>query len=237
MLPFILIGSLELSTYWVMVGIGAVGMLICLLYRRNDHKLTKPKCVIFTLILTGSGIVGAKLLYILENFETILRDGLSLGGVSFFGSVYLILVLMPLIGRFFGLQSAQTLDVCAPCVAIMIACIRIGCFLSGCCGADAIIVNGREVIPPVQLLEVAWDAYLAWLLLKSERFSARDGMGYPIFMVGYSGFRFFHEFLRNTPKVVGFLSIGHWYAIITVMIGLAWYSAQSAMKEKKRRRG
>ena len=99
------IGGISIPMYPVMIGIGAIGMLVYTWTRRERFGLGRWQCVLFAALLTACGIAGAKLLYILENFQDVLNNRISGGGVSFFGSVYLVPLLMPLIGRLFGLAE------------------------------------------------------------------------------------------------------------------------------------
>ena len=126
MLSTVIIGTLHISTYWTMYVLGGLSMGYLLVRHRDRYSLSVPKALLFTLLLALCGLTGAKLLCFLEN-------GFVWGGVSFFGSVFLIPPLMGLLGLLFGLRPGQSLDACAPCVAVMIAFMRFGCFLNGCC--------------------------------------------------------------------------------------------------------
>ena len=112
MLPVIRVGSLELSTSWMMLGIGSLGMLMYALYIRKEYSLAVWRCVLFAFVLTVVGVLGAKLLYVLENIRHTLENGISFGGVSFFGSVFLIPLLMPLTGKMFRLKPGAVMDLC-----------------------------------------------------------------------------------------------------------------------------
>lgn len=222
MLQEIQIGGWSVSTYWLMLLTGAVGMGVCLYKRRKRFLLSGPKCVAFTVLLTVVGFAGAKLLFILENIRQTLENGLSLGGVSFFGSVFLIPMLMPLVGRLFGLRGGPTMDICGPCVAIMIGCMRVGCYLQGCCGGWEACFGDICFVWPTQAIDSIADfAILAWLL-QTESEGRGEGKLYPIFMVSYSAMRFFLEFLRDTPKDWLLMSHGQWFSLTAILIGAVW---------------
>jgi len=216
------LSSITISTYPLMICVGAVGMLVYIWMRREKFQLNKLQCVLFALLLTACGIAGAKLLFILENIPDALAGNLGTGGVSFFGSVYLIPLVMPLVGKLFKLSPSKTNDLCAPCVAIMIGCIRIGCMLNGCCGGWVIYVGNYYFAWPTQIMECIGDFLLLAWLLRLEKKGQHQAVLYPLFMLGYSIMRFFIEFLRySSSKHLG-LSNGHWFAIAAVLAALLW---------------
>lgn len=200
--------------YQLMLIVGTLGMLLCIFHRRRLFALRGWQCIVFTLLLTAVGVAGAMLLYYLECG--------SIGGVSFYGSVFLIPLTMPLMGILFGLKPGQTMDLCGPCVAIMIGCMRFSCFWTGCCGGWLASVGGLSFAWPTQIMDSIGDFAIMTWLLQSEEKRPRIGRLYPMFMIAYSVMRFFLEFLRNTAKDWLCLSHGQWFAIAALLIGLVW---------------
>lgn len=212
MLLSISIGAVEISTYWLMLLLGTAGMYLCMRMRRGIFHLVRWQCGALTALLTACGVAGAMLLYFLESGK--------LGGVSFFGSVFLIPLLMPLLGLLFHLKPGQTNDLCAPCVAIMIGCMRVNCFLSGCCGGIEARLGDFRFTWPTQALDSIDDFLILFWLLQLESRGKGSGKLYPLFMLSYSVMRFFLEFLRDTPKDWLGFSHGQWFALMAVLIGL-----------------
>ncbi len=196
--------------------LGAIGMFTCMVYRRKMYSLSLLQCALLALLLTLVGVAGAKLMFAAENrFQ-------SWDGVSFFGSVYLIPILMPLIGFLFRKKPGQVMDICAPCVAFMIACLRINCFISGCCGGWTICISSICFSWPTQMMDSIGDlAIMCWMLKREER-KGSDGKLYPYFLVAYGALRFFIEFLRDTPKDWLTLSHGQCFSLVAAFIGLLW---------------
>ncbi len=214
MFPTLRTGIASVSTLPVMLVLGTLGMALSVLRRRARFGLTRLRAVLLTLMLTAVGVAGARILYILENGPE--------GGVSFYGSVFLIPLLMPLAGRLLGLRFRQTMDICGPCVAIMIGCLRVNCFLSGCCGGWTVCLGKLCFAWPTQALDSIGDFIIGGWLMHLEEQGQGNGRLYPLFMAAYSIMRFFLEFLRDTPKNVLGMSNGQWYAIIAVLAGLFW---------------
>ena len=205
-----------MTRFLIVLSVGIIGMLLCAVSRRKTFSLNIFQSVLFTLLLTGVGVAGAKLLYAVENGFN------DWSGISFYGSVFLIPLLMPVTGTAFRLRPRQSLDICAPCVAIMIACMRINCFLSGCCGGLQARIGSLCFNWPTQMMESFFDVLILWWLLRQEESGSSCGRLYPLFMICYSVMRFFIEFLRDTPKVWFLMSHGQWFALIAIISGVLW---------------
>lgn len=214
MLATIQVGPISFSTYYVMLLLGTLGMFFCVNNRRELFSLSRWQCGAFTALLTTVGVAGAMLLYMLESG--------SFGGVSFFGSVFLIPLVMPVVGLLLRLQAGQTLDICGPCVAIMIGCMRFNCFLSGCCGGWEMCIGSICFNWPTQAIDSITDFSILFWLLRLEAKGKARGALYPLFMLSYSIMRFFVEFLRDTPKDWMFLSHGQWFALTAILLGTVW---------------
>ena len=214
MLLAVQIGPVSVSTLPVMLALGTLGMALSVWKRHTRFSISWFQAILFTLILTVVGVAGAYLMYQLETGEW--------GGVSFYGSVFLIPLLMPLAGKLFRLRSSQSMDLCGPCVAIMIGCLRVNCFLSGCCGGWGMWLGSQYFTWPTQAMDSIGDfSILAWLLHVEEK-GQGNGRLYPLFMAAYSIMRFLLEFLRDTPKNVIGMSNGQWYALAAVLLSLLW---------------
>ena len=216
MLPTITLFTKSISTYYLVMLLGYCAMGALMHRRRERYGLSAWQAASFTTALMVSGVLGCKVLYVLQNLAEVRTHGLTAGGFSFFGAVFLIPPLMAAFGLALGLRPARSLDAAAPCVALMIAMMRVGCFLNGCCGGW---VTGWGFRWPTQAMESVGDfAILSWLLTVEDR----GGRGlYPRFLVSYGAMRFCIEFLRDTEKAYLRLSDGQWCALAAVLIG-AW---------------
>ena len=149
--------------------------LMLLKYRRRIYGLRPAAAVLFAVLVLLVGILGCKLLFVLENIRWILKNGFSFGGFSFFGAVMLMPLLMPLLGRMLHLDAKSSLDASAICITAMLGTIRIGCFLNGCCGGQTFTCGTHAFSFPTQLMESACDfLILAFLLIKEK--TGRENM-------------------------------------------------------------
>jgi len=222
MLPTIYIGQLALSTYWIMFVVGVISMLIIMLHRKAPFRLNTWQAIVFTLCLMVCGVTGTKILYALESIGDILAGTYISGGMSLFGAVFLIPLVMPAVGKLFSMKSSETRDACAPCLAAMVAMLRFGCFFAGCCGGINTSIGSISIQWPTQLIDSLVNVSLMVWLLCLEQEKKHIGLLYPIFMLCYSTMRFFIEFLRDTPKDWLFLSHGQWFALAAVCVSMSW---------------
>ena len=218
MLPYINIGKISLPTYYTAMVLGFVMMIVVMLVksRREKYRLTKTQSVLFATIVLILGILGCKILYTLENLSEVLENGLTFGGFSFYGSVFLIPAVIPFAGKLFGLKPTESLDNAAMCILAMLATIRFGCYLNGCCGG---ITVGSFTIP-AQLIEVIFDVVIICLLLTWEKKGEARGFLYPRMLLLYGIVRFFIEFIRDTDKDWLFLSHAHWFSLAGITVGI-----------------
>lgn len=204
--------------------LGYVFMVVLMLlrHRREMYDLHPAKSVIFATVVLILGILGCKILFILENPAFVRENGLTFGGFSFFGAVMLIPLLIPLFGRLLRLDAKASLDSSAICIIAMLGTIRIGCYLNGCCGGRIFTAGELVFSFPTQLMECLCDFLILNDLLKKEKEGDIKGFLYPRMLLYYGIARFFIEFLRSTEKDWLGLSHAQWFSIAAVIIGLAF---------------
>ncbi len=111
---------------------------------------------------------------------------------------------------------------------------RVGCWLHGCClgvrcGPGWYAVTDATGAPrwPSVPLELGFNA-AALITVVILRSSGRvRGQLFHLYLMGYGAFRFAHEFLRDTPRVLGPLSGYHLAAAAVVGLGALGYRARS----------
>ena len=203
-------------------------MLVLMLLRRKMYSLNIVQATIFTLLLLFTGIAGAKLLYFFESGME------SFSGMSFFGAVYSVLVVMPVLGLVFKLKPADTLDACAPCVAAIIGFQRFGCFCAGCCGG--IPIGRLDALWPTQLMEGIGDVLILCLLLHILQQKKNKGRAYPVLLITYGIIRFIIEFVRDTPKDWLGFSHGQWFSVVGICFAIMMIVGVKLWKKKREKK-
>jgi len=219
MKPIINLGSLEISTYALMISLGA-SLGFWLTHREAERKrLDAMKLLALAAIAFGAGLLGARAL----NFTTSDPVGQASWwsvpalwdhvGMSFYGGLGFAAFAGLAYARSQGLAPWEVADVLAVSFSPALALARVGCFLNGCCygtptaGPFGLVAGGAPNsvnfgIPshPTQLYEAA--AALAlfgwlWHLRSRRRFVGQLAVA---FLAAYPLFRFFQEFLRGDPR-------------------------------------
>ncbi|MEW6358220.1 MAG: prolipoprotein diacylglyceryl transferase [Planctomycetota bacterium] len=132
---------LPINSYGLMMAIGFL-LGIYLASRRAEREDFDPNVIVDVgWIAIISGILGARLLFVLQNYETFLERPLYIirvdqGGLVFYGGFIAAVISVAVYLRRKGLSIAQALDMVTPSLALGLAFTRIGCFLNGCCWGD-----------------------------------------------------------------------------------------------------
>ncbi len=225
------IGGKKISLYWSAHIVGLAGMVLLCWFRRKRYDYSKAFSVITALLLAVMGFIGAKLLYIFENLNKVKEKGISMNGVSFFGTVFFMPLALLIISKIAKIDYKKYMDYCTPSGILMLTCIRTGCFLNGCCHGIFFWYNHRPVIFPSQLLECVLDLILLYIIYLLQD-KVKDGSLYVYFMGGYGILRFIVEFTRNTEATVIGLSNGHIFSIICIVIMIVHIVIQNLEKTK-----
>jgi phosphatidylglycerol:prolipoprotein diacylglycerol transferase len=233
MLPVLFrIGSLEITSFGVLVALGALAGLW--VFRRELAHSRLPDAAIDAAIygLVG-GLAGAKLLYVFEHLGEGTFFGLLLdrGGMSWFGGFVGGLLAGYATIRAKRWPMLAVLSAATPALAIGQLLGRIGCFLVGDdYGRPTSLPWGvafPEGLPPTldrvhptQLYEAIFLGILTWLLIRWRRGGLNDAAVLGRYFVAVGGFRFALEFLRVNVRVLGPLTVAHMFAFAVVVLGL-----------------
>jgi len=217
------IGSFYAPTYGFLVSLGVlVGLWISV--RNSERQGIDPDHAWnLGILVVLCGIVGAKLLYIINDWNIYSANPrlifslstLQAGGV-FSGGLIGALVAAVWYIRRHKMPALATCDAFAPGLALGHAIGRIGCFAAGCCYGKPThhfwgvvftnpVANLNSETPlgvplePTQLLESAVELANFFLLMWMFKRKKFDGQIFGAYLFLYGVARFFLEFLRGDP--------------------------------------
>jgi phosphatidylglycerol---prolipoprotein diacylglyceryl transferase len=240
------IGSFDITSFGVMVALGALAGLI--VFRSELRRANLPDAAIDAAVygLVG-GLVGAKLLYVFEHLRESSFWALALdrGGMSWFGGFVGGIAAGLLMIRVKRWPTMGVLAAAAPALAVGQMLGRIGCFLVGDdYGRPTTLPWGVafpqglpptiERVHPTQIYEAVFLAILAWVLIRWRRRGVADRIVLGRYLVLAGAFRFALEFVRVNVRVLGPLTVAHLFALLIVIVGVALLARASAPSESPR---
>jgi phosphatidylglycerol:prolipoprotein diacylglycerol transferase len=241
------IGSYQQPTYGVMAALGLIVGLSVVFRLSRQQGLDPDKMWNLGMIAILSGIVGAKILLILNDWgyysqhpsEIFSVATLLQSGGVFSGGLILAIALCFWYVRHSHIPFLRAADVFAPGIAIGHALGRIGCFAAGCCwGAETtkpwgvVFTNPLAAqlvgtplfkhLHPTQLYEMAAEIVnfvILYNLVGRKRF---EGQVIGLYMFLYGIQRFIIEFFRGDPgrgEILGGTLSGTQLIAIGLVIG------------------
>ena len=224
------IGPLTVHTYGFLI---AIGFLVALTLAAREAKrkdIPNESVVDIGFYALLSGIIGARLFFILTNLQSYLEHPLDMvkiweGGLVFYGGVLFAFPTVIWFAKKKGLPLWQTADIWAPSIAIGHAIGRLGCFCAGCCygkpaeglpwsvtftNPDSLAVLGTP-LHPTQLYESAAELLNFLILITLRRHQSFKGQLFLMYILNYSIIRSVVEMFRG-DEVRGFLFRGFSYS-------------------------
>jgi len=243
------IGPITIQSYGTMIALGIIMALVVGMKRAGRYGLDKEKVFDLGIVCMVSGLLGAKILYVIVDFKSIMESTNALENIAYGFVVY-----GGLIGGIIGvyiyckkkkIDVLKYFDLIAPSVSIGQGFGRIGCFLAGCCygrETDSIIgitftnsafaPNGVKLLP-TQLISSAGNFAIALILIIAARHNKTKGSILSLYLLLYGVGRFAVEFLRNDERGnVGIFSTSEFISIFFVAAGIAMYMIARKLKAR-----
>jgi len=215
---------------WLMLAGIFVSIFLWSRLARRDDRLV----LVYVAALAGA-FLGAKLVYLGAegwlhwhdpNRWVILATGKSITGALLGG--YAAVEIAKRMLKYNGV-TGDWFAVIVP-AGVMIG--RIGCMINGCClgkicNASWFTINDANGVPrwPSSQMEFVFNAAMLGVILLLRWGRIAPGQLFHVYLMAYGIFRFFHEFLRDTPQIVGPIS-GYQIAALGIFVlgaaGFAW---------------
>jgi phosphatidylglycerol:prolipoprotein diacylglycerol transferase len=227
------IGSFEITSFGVMVALGAALGILVLRRELLRVGLDGGKGTDAALVGVLGGLVGAKLLYVVEHWSEPLSDTLfSRGGMSWFGGFTGGVVAGLVMIAWQGLPLMRVLAAAAPAMTLGQAVGRIGCFLVGDdYGRPTALPWGvafpqglpptTDRVHPTQLYEAAWLFVMTAIFIGLRRRHVLDRVVFGWYLVTAGAMRFLIEMVRVNEVVFLGLTTAQLFSLAIVVAG-AW---------------
>ncbi|MGG7179083.1 prolipoprotein diacylglyceryl transferase [Clostridium paraputrificum] len=233
----------KIYSYGLMIAIGIISAGYLFISRAKKKGYDEDSLFNLVIFAVISGVLGGKLLFIITEIKSIIKDPsilLNFGnGFVIYGAIILGALAIYIYCKRKGWNTLELLDAVVPGVALAQGFGRIGCLLAGCCyglettsplgikfPVDSLAPSG-VYLHPTQIYSSVFDFALAGFLLWYSKKARTNGKIMSMYVILYSIGRFLVEFLRNDPRGnVGILSTSQFIAIFTLILGIAIYNIQ-----------
>lgn len=232
------IGPFTVYGYGFMIAMGILAAYFTGEYRAKKQNMEYGHIFYLVIWCVLGGFAGAKLLYWITEWKTIINDpGFLLNtltdGFVVFGGIIGGIFTAYVYCRVKKIEFLQYFDVMMPSVALAQGFGRIGCLLAGCCygkethGALSITFQNSDFAPnhvpliPTQIYSSILDFLHYALLLYILKYKKADGQVAGAYLLLYSVGRFILEFFRGDLErgSVGVLSTSQFIGIFTAIAG------------------
>ena len=234
------IGPFTVYGYGLMIAIGILAAYFTGEYRAKKRKLPYEHVFYLVVWCVVGGFLGAKILYWITEWKSILENPGFLSatltdGFVVFGGIVGGIFTAYVYCRVKKLNFLKLFDTLMPSVALAQGFGRIGCLLAGCCygrETDSIIsvtfqnsdfAPNHVALIPTQLYSSILDFLHFGILLYIARRKKADGQVAAFYLIFYSIGRFVLEFFRGDliRGSVGSLSTSQFISLFILAAGIA----------------
>ena len=225
MFPRIDIFGLNVNSSYFFWGVGIIVAQIYYQFFGKKYGYRWYQSLLFGFLFLVFEIIGAKILYTIENFNYILENGMSFGGFSFFGVMFSIPLFVWILSKCAKVSYGKLIDFASVGILFELAFYRVGCTCAGCCRGLPFIFGmtypDGVTLFPVQPIEAVLDFVLAVVLIVLFlNKKLHNGEQYMLYMSGYGAIRFVLEFTRERNNLIGVFSLSHIWAALALVVGI-----------------
>lgn len=189
---------------------------IWLFFNRKELKMNIPILILFSIFHTIIGV----LFVVLFAFAESGFDLDSFGNLSLYGGVFL----MPIIYLGYALvrkvSIGRAFDIFTISLIETLFFARINCLFAGCC--QGISLGNSSFKFPSRELELLFYVLFVIIFIDKIIKDKTNGYIYPTYLVFYGIFRFIIEFFRESSNIVGVLHFGHFWSLLSLLVGASF---------------
>ena len=231
------LGPLAIHWYGVMVAAGFLATTAAWNWLAKQDRRRHGFGIDFATLVMFSGIIGARIAYIIANWSDYREHPASVfrvdqGGLIFYGGFIAACLVVLVMALRKGEPVLSLGDFGITALPLGHALGRIGCFLNGCCyGSPSDLpwctYAAGAMRHPVQLYEAAFNFALFALLVWFYPRRKRNGWSLALYLTTYPVWRFLIEFLRGDERLsAGLLDTAQVISLGLFAIGvLLWIMA------------
>ena len=213
----------------VMVAVGFVAAIIVAYFEVKRKGLDAEKLLDLALFSTISGIVGARLFYILfYNLPFYLKNPLEIfniteGGLSIHGGLIAAIAVGYLYIRMNNLNFFKYTDAVAPGIILAQGIGRVGCDVFGTAMKTpyfwGVNYNG-QLVHPAQVYEFLLNYLVFFILWRKRKHIKYNGQIFIWYIILFAINRGVVELFRTNPLILGWFTVSHLLSVIFIVLAL-----------------
>ncbi|MFU0825415.1 prolipoprotein diacylglyceryl transferase [Clostridium sp.] len=225
-------GPIHIYFFGLMIAIGMIAGGTFAIKQGKKRGIHEDSILNLIMVVVISGILGARLFYILfynpsfyfSNPSEIIR--IDEGGLSIHGGIFTAIIA----GYIYSIKSKLSFFKLADIVVMALPLAqgigRVGCDVFGKPMINIMpwgILNGGQIVHPAQVYEFVLD-YILFIFLWKRSFRKKfEGELFVIYLIAFPVIRGIVEFFRTNPVIWGPFSISHLLSLVLIIIGLIAY--------------
>ena len=225
--------NIEIVWYAIFVTTGIILASLLCFCRAKKHDLTSDQMLNFIVICVPCGIIGARIYYIIFNWDWYAGDIMHMlnvreGGLAIHGGLLLGIGVGLILCYVWKVRPFNILDLCAPAIALAQSIGRWGnYFNSEAHGGPTdlpwgVWING-QTYHPTFLYESIWCFILFLILLYVDNHRKFEGQTILIYGILYSCERFCVEALRTDSLMLGPLKQAQVISLVIILVCVILY--------------
>lgn len=144
-------------------------------------------------------------------------------GGNYFGIMFYAPIALSILFILLWVNPLKQFDLITPAYPLALTVSKIACFCAGCCSGiqtsfGMYNFSTGQTEFPVQLVEAALAFGIFLVLIKIHK-KVKTGTLFPIYLILYSGTRFFSEFLRSEKSILWIFKKYHLLCLSGVAVG------------------
>lgn len=225
-------GPIHIYFFGLMIAIGIIAGGAFAIKQGKKRGIDEDSILNLIIVVVISGIVGARLFYIVfynpsfyfSNPSEIIK--IDEGGLSIHGGIFAAIIAGYIYSVKSKLSFFKLADIAAMALPLAQGIGRVGCDVFGKPMINIMpwgILNNGQVVHPAQVYEFILD-YILFVFLWRRSFRKKfEGELFVIYLVAFPVIRGIVEFFRINPVIWGPFSISHLLSLVLIIIGLIAY--------------
>lgn len=243
--PVILhIGGFELRWYSLAIVLAVIAAVLIVARRGTKRGITTEEIYSLVPWMLIGGLVGARLLHVVDNTEYYIANPLQIlqfqqGGLAIWGGLVGGGIVAVIYTRTRHILLGRLVDVLVPGLLIAQIIGRLGCIINGDAYGGVtdlpwafVYTHPKALIPanlfglpthPYPVYEMVWNAISLGAVLRLEHYFKKDGLIFLLYLSLYSVGRFTLTFVREERVLFWGLQQAQVLAIATLIVSLATF--------------